>query len=93
MHSPGEVSHPDPVDAAADRVVDAFIDSFVSPDPASVPIDRWLQRLIEALEFARMDLKKSLRVVDHGYYKDNLDRCVKRVEYVLAQLYEEQLHH
>lgn len=93
MHSPVERSSGISLDDACDRVLDAFIDGFSRVDEDAVPNDRWLARLIQELEDARADLQEHLRRVDDGRYKRNLARCIKRVENVLAQLYEEQLHH
>lgn len=93
MHIPDEVSRPDPLDRAADRVVNAYVDAFMSTHPQERPTDLWLQRLIEALEEARIELIDVLWSQHDPNYRRNLTRCVKRVEKVLNQLYEEQLHH
>jgi hypothetical protein len=93
MHSPRERVGDSPVDHHADAVVDAFVDSFHYFDAGGRPLDRWLKRLIEELEGARKELLEQLTSTREKGYQRNLARVVKRLENVLAQLYEEQLYH
>lgn len=92
MHSSVESAPGDALDQACDRVLDAFVDSFVEVNNQRIPSDKWLHRLIKELEGAREELRKSLARTTHVDYRKNLGRAIRRVENVLAQLYEEQLY-
>lgn len=93
MHSPVEKSQAITLEAACDRVLDAFIDSFVTVNGYSVPPDRWLSRITEEMESAKREMYENLARLEETSYRASLQRAIKRVENVLEQLYEEALHY
>jgi|1186.fasta_scaffold661153_1 hypothetical protein len=93
MHSPEGKSEGDALEAACDTVLLAFVDSFLPGGAPSMPPDRWLSKLIGELECARGDIIGLKERADMNRYKRALARVITRLEFVLSQLYEEQLHH